>query len=285
MVGPARLRIDESSGLSFGLMQAAVVRGPAAAKTREESFVAAGTPVRNPKPLLRYSLQASMRKLAEHRPLAPQPEHVERFLQLCHRRRYPSKAPIIRPGDVANTLYYVVDGSLAVMTEDEEGRELILAYVSAGDYIGEMGLFMEVEKREVLVRTRTPCELAEISYERLFQLFDGPLKEECPRILFSIATQITTRLLHTSRKASRLAFMDVTSRVARTLVDLCSEPDAMSHPDGTQIRISRQEISRIVGCSREMVGRVLKQLEEEGKISVSGKTIVVFGQQAHQPLI
>ncbi|MCB1611298.1 MAG: helix-turn-helix domain-containing protein, partial [Xanthomonadales bacterium] len=58
--------------------------------------------------------------------------------------------------------------------------------------------------------------------------------------------------------------------------DLCEEPDAMSHPQGTQIRISRQEISRIVGCSREMVGRVLKQLEEEGKISVTGKTIVVF---------
>ena len=71
--------------------------------------------------------------------------------------------------------------------------------------------------------------------------------------------------------------MDVTSRVARTLVDLCTEPDAMSHPQGTQIRISRQEISRIVGCSREMVGRVLKQLEEGGKISVKGKTIVVFG--------
>ena len=71
--------------------------------------------------------------------------------------------------------------------------------------------------------------------------------------------------------------MDVTSRVSRTLLDLCQEPDAMSHPQGTQIRISRQEISRIVGCSREMVGRVLKQLEEAGKISVKGKTIVVFG--------
>jgi CRP/FNR family transcriptional regulator, cyclic AMP receptor protein len=228
------------------------------------------------KSLLRYTLQASMRKLAETRPLAPQPADIDRFLSLCHRRRYPSKAPIIRPGDVANTLYYIIEGSLAVMTEDDEGRELILAYVNEGDYIGEMGLFMEVEKREVLVRSRVPCELAEISYERLFQLFDGPLKDECPRILFSIATQLTKRVLQTSRKVSRLAFMDVTSRVARTLVDLCEEPDAMSHPQGTQIRISRQEISRIVGCSREMVGRVLKQLEEEGKISVAGKTIVVF---------
>ena len=142
------------------------------------------------KSLLRYSLQASMRKLAETRPLAPQPADIDRFLSLCHRRRYPSKAPIIRPGDVANTLYYIIEGSLAVMTEDDEGRELILAYVNEGDYIGEMGLFMEVEKREVMVRSRVPCELAEISYERLFQLFEGPLKDECPRILFPFARQI-----------------------------------------------------------------------------------------------
>lgn len=228
------------------------------------------------KSILKYSLQASLRKLAAARPLAPEPHHVERFLSMCHRRRYPSKSPIIRPGDVANTLYYIIEGSVAVMTEDEEGRELILAYVNEGDFIGEMGLFMEPEKREVLVRTRTPVELAEISYERVFQLFDGPLKEECPRILFAIASQLTKRVLQTSRKVSRLAFMDVTSRVARTLIDLCEEPDAMTHPQGTQIRISRQEISRIVGCSREMVGRVLKQLEVDGKITVTGKTIVVF---------
>lgn len=240
---------------------------------------AAAPQVKAQKPLLRYSLQAALRKAAETKPLAPQPEHIQRFLEHCHRRKYPSKSPIIRPGDVANTLYYVIEGSIAVMTEDEEGRELILAYVNAGDFIGEMGLFMEPEKREVLVRTRTTCELAEVSYERLFQLFDGPLREECPRVLFMIATQLTKRLLQTSRKVSRLAFMDVTSRVARTLIDLCEEPDAMTHPQGTQIRISRQEISRIVGCSREMVGRVLKQLEIDGKISVSGKTIVIFSNR------
>jgi CRP/FNR family cyclic AMP-dependent transcriptional regulator len=51
----------------------------------------------------------------------------------------------------------------------------------------------------------------------------------------------------------------------------------MTHPDGMQIRITRQEIGRIVGCSREMAGRVLKNLEEQGLISVKGKTIVVFG--------
>ena len=83
-----------------------------------------------------------------------------------------------------------------------------------------------------MVKSRTPCELAEIGYERLFALFEGPLRDECPRILFAIGGQLTRRLLHTSRKVSRLAFMDVTSRVARTLLDLCQEPDALSHPLG-----------------------------------------------------
>lgn len=202
---------------------------------------------------------------------------LAKFLAVCHRRRYPSKTAIFRPGDPASTLYYVIDGSLSISSEDDEGRELILAYVNRGEFVGEMGLYVDTQRREVLMRSRTACELAEITYERLFNLFGSSLAGECPRILFAIGSQLSKRLLHSSRKVSRLAFMDVTGRVARTLLDLCSEPDALSHPQGTQIRVSRQEISRIVGCSREMVGRVLKQLEENGKISVKGKTIVVFG--------
>jgi CRP/FNR family cyclic AMP-dependent transcriptional regulator len=140
-----------------------------------------------------------------------------------------------------------------------------------------MGLFVEANQREVLLRTRTACELAELSYERLHQLFAGALSSECPKILYAIGAQLSKRLLDTSRKASRLAFLDVAGRIHRTLGDLCLEPDAMSHPQGTQIRVSRQELARIVGCSREMAGRVLKQLQEQGKLHARGKTIVVYG--------
>lgn len=225
----------------------------------------------------RYTIQKAFVKTQVPSSLVPDANAMQRFLAQCHRRRYPNKTVIIRPGDSATVLYYIIEGSLSVSSEDEEGRELILAYLNPGDFIGEMGLFVESTRREVMVRARSVCELAEISYERLFQLFDGQLKEECPKILFSIGRQLTKRVLQTSRKVSRLAFMDVTSRVAKTLLELCDEPDAMTHPQGSQIRISRQEISRIVGCSREMVGRVLKQLEDDGMITASGKTIVVMG--------
>jgi CRP/FNR family cyclic AMP-dependent transcriptional regulator len=51
----------------------------------------------------------------------------------------------------------------------------------------------------------------------------------------------------------------------------------MTHPDGMQIRVTRQELGRIVGCSREMVGRVLKEMEQKGLLEAHGKTIVVYG--------
>ncbi|WP_126452754.1 cAMP-activated global transcriptional regulator CRP [Sulfuriflexus mobilis] len=197
---------------------------------------------------------------------------IERFLEHCHRRQYPAKSVIIYAGDVPDVLYYIIKGSVTVLIEEEDGREIVLAYLNPGDFFGEMGLFMPEQKRSAWIRARVECELGEISYSKFRQL-----STENPDILFELASQMAIRLQNTSRKVGHLAFMDVTGRVARTLLDLCKQPDAMTHPDGMQIRITRQEIGRIVGCSREMVGRVLKNLEEQQLISVKGKTIVVFG--------
>jgi CRP/FNR family transcriptional regulator, cyclic AMP receptor protein len=205
-------------------------------------------------------------------PLTPHIDNVENLLSHCHRRRYPAKSTIIYAGDQGDTLYYIIKGSVAVVIEDDnDGKEMILAYLNPGDFVGEMGLF-DQEHRSAWIRTKTECEVGEISYAKFIEL-----GHQHPELLFAISTQIAQRLRDTTRKVSDLAFLDVAGRVARTLLDLCKEPDAMTHPDGMQIKITRQEIGRIVGCSREMVGRVLKDLEERELVSVSGKTMVVFG--------
>jgi len=205
-------------------------------------------------------------------PLTPHIDNVEEFLSHCHRRRYPAKSTIIYAGDQGDTLYYIIKGSVTVVIEDDsDGKEMILAYLNPGDFVGEMGLF-DQEHRSAWIRTKTECEAGEISYGKFIEL-----SHKHPEFLFAISKQIAQRLRDTTRKVSDLAFLDVTGRVARTLLDLCKEPDAMTHPDGMQIKITRQEIGRIVGCSREMVGRVLKDLEERELVSVAGKTMVVFG--------
>ncbi len=199
---------------------------------------------------------------------------ISRFLEHCHHKTYAAKQLIIKEGDPSNDLYYIISGSVTVMIEDSKGNEIVLAYLNAGEFFGEIGLFTEANNnnRTAFVRAKIKSDIAKISYEKLQNLHTI-----FPELLFSIASQMAMRLRRTSRKVSDLAFTDVKGRVARTLLDLCKEPDAMTHPDGMQIRITRQELGRIVGCSREMVGRVLKSLEEDHLISVSGKTMVIFG--------
>lgn len=203
----------------------------------------------------------------------PKNPHLDSFLSHCHKRRYPKNNMLIRAGEDSDTLYFIVKGSVSVIIEEEEGREMIMAYLSAGDFFGEMGLFNPEDNiRTAGVRTKTECEIAEISYDRFHELAQNNAE-----LVFHIFRQMAERLTRTTRKVGDLAFLDVTGRVARTLLDLAKQPDAMTHPDGMQIKITRQEIGRIVGCSREMVGRVLKDLEDQGLVSASGKTMVIYG--------
>ena len=95
-------------------------------------------------------------------------------------------------------------------------------------------------------------------------------------MLYALTTQIGQRLKNTTRKLADLTFIDVYGRIHRSLIQLTTLPEAMTHPDGMQIRVTRQELGKLVGCSREMAGRVLKMLEGDGYITVAGKTIVVL---------
>ena len=199
-------------------------------------------------------------------------QSVEKLLAHCHRRTYAAKSAIIRQGDPAGELYYIITGSVTVLLEDDKGHEIVLAYLNPGDFFGEIGLFNEDASRTALVRARSETEIAQISYKKL-----RGLTEIYPDLIIAMTSQLARRLRNTNRKLGDLAFMDVYGRVARTLLDLCEQPDAMTHPDGMQVRVTRQELSRLVGCSREMVGKVIKDMEEQKHIAAIGKNIVVLG--------
>ncbi len=199
-----------------------------------------------------------------------QPAKIDVFLAVAHRRRYPARATIIYAGDRSDCIYYIIRGSVTVLVEDDTGREIIVAYLNKGDFFGEMGLFLE--SRSAWVKARSECEVAELSLAKFREL-----AERDTSLLYAVGGQMAERLKRTNQKVSDLAFVDVTGRVARALLDLAREPDAKTHPDGMQIKITRQELGRIVGCSREMVGRVLKTLVEQHLIAVKGKTMVIHG--------
>ncbi len=202
---------------------------------------------------------------------SPTLSHMEGFLSSAHKRKYPRGSTIIYAGEESDSIYYITRGSVTVLIEDDTGREIIVAYLNEGDFFGEMAMFGK-GTRTAWVRAKTDCEVAELSYKKFTEL-----SQKDSGMLYEVAAQLADRLTKTTQQVGNLAFLDVTGRVARTLLDLSKEPDAMTHPDGMQIKITRQEIGRIVSCSREMVGRVLKTLEDQGLVKVKGKTMVVYG--------
>lgn len=200
---------------------------------------------------------------------------LEKLLSQAHRRSHPAKKVIIHEGDDSESLYYIIEGSVSVQAESDSGDEIILAHLNAGDFFGESGLFDlsdEDAKRSAWVHARTNCVIAEISY----QSFRQQVAED-PAVMFLLTGQLFTRLRKTSMKVRDLIFLDVKGRIAHCLLELAKEPDAMTHPDGMQIKITRQDLAKMAGCSREMAGRVLKELESDNLISAHGKTMVIFG--------
>jgi CRP/FNR family cyclic AMP-dependent transcriptional regulator len=202
------------------------------------------------------------------------PDSLAGFFEHCHRRIYPANAAVITAGDQSNTLYYIVDGSVSVLIEDNDGHEIILAYLNTGDFFGEIGMFDEKGERSAWVRARSKCEIAQLGYDHLREL-----TEKSPQIILAMLSQMSLRVRDTSRKVGDLAFKDVSGRIAGALLDLCSEPDALRTSQGIEIKITRQELGRIVGCSREMASRVLKSLEEQHLLSVAGKTVIIRGRR------
>jgi CRP/FNR family cyclic AMP-dependent transcriptional regulator len=197
---------------------------------------------------------------------------IEAVLPFGRRATYRAKSMIVRAGETPNAIYFILKGSVSVLMEDDEGRELILAYLGPGEFFGELGLFEGEAKRSAWVRTRMECEVVTVPYEKFHALC-----RENADLLMCLTGQIAARLRTTSRRMGHLAFLDVTGRIARTLLELAHDSQAITHPDGMLIRITREELSRIVNCSREVAGRVLHDLEQQGLIQVEGKSVVVHG--------
>ena len=196
---------------------------------------------------------------------------LKSFVEYCRVRHAPARSMIVHAGDVSDSLFYVLEGSVEVMIEDEEGKEIVLAYLNPGHFFGEMGFFAGQTERTAWVRARTSCRIAEMTYVRFRQVAD-----ENPELVMELAVQLATRLSRTNRKIGDLAFLDVTGRVAHALINLAEEPDAVSVPGGMAVSVTRSQLARLVGCTREMVGKVLKILVDQNLIEDQGRVLVVL---------
>ena len=174
------------------------------------------------------------------------------------KRRYRRGELIVERGRKTNALFILLTGRARVVASDERRREVILAVLEAGDYLGEMSLIdNEPHSATVLAEVQTDVlVLGRAEFDRCVG--------DNPQMARAVMTGLVKRLRRADQKIESLALMDVYGRVARALLEFASE-------DGTgnaviRDKVSRQDLAKMVGASREMVSRVMKDFEEQGFI-------------------
>ena len=182
------------------------------------------------------------------------------------RKSAPRSNTIMAGGDPTDSLYIVLSGRLKVMMSDSDGKEVILSILGPGEFFGEMGL-IDDSPRSASVVTIEPCELLSISKRD----FNKHLAENFAMAM-AVMRGLVRRLREADRKIGSLALLDVYGRVARLLLDMAEDVD------GEKIvtkRLPKQDIAKMIGASREMVSRVMKDLQLGGYIEMRGSNIVL----------
>jgi CRP/FNR family transcriptional regulator, cyclic AMP receptor protein len=187
------------------------------------------------------------------------------------KRRFKRGELVVEQGKKSNALFILLTGRCRVFTSDARGREVILANMQPGDYIGEMSL-IDNEPHSASVRAEVQTDVL-----MLGRLEFARCLPENTSMAYAVMKGLVQRLRNADRKIESLALMDVYGRVARALLEA-----SVMNAEGVNMikdKVSRQDLAKMVGASREMVSRVMKDLEERGYIETQSSGSVIIRER------
>ena len=181
------------------------------------------------------------------------------------RKPYPKNSTVVAAGDPADALYIVISGRLKVLMSDKEGKEVILAILNQGDFFGEMGLIDQAPRSATVVAIDS-CELLTMTRADFTKCLQKNFD-----LTMNVILGLVKRLREADRKIGSLALMDVCGRVARLLMEMAETVDGQK----VVTKLPKQQIAKMVGATREMVTRVMKEMETGGHIEVRAHQILL----------
>jgi CRP/FNR family transcriptional regulator, cyclic AMP receptor protein len=180
-------------------------------------------------------------------------------------KAYPKNAVILNEGDRSDSLYVILSGKVKIYLADEEGKEVLLNTQGPGAYFGE--LILDEGPRSASVMTLEPSKFSIVSKAQ-FQTFLATYPDAALELIRSLIQRV--RAL--TKSVGNLALLDVYGRVARMLLELATEQEGklvINEP------LTQQDMASRVGCSREMISRILKDLRAGGYVIMDGDRMVI----------
>jgi CRP/FNR family transcriptional regulator, cyclic AMP receptor protein len=200
-------------------------------------------------------------------PLLSQLAEDELLTLLPHiqHRSYSRHARMVGLGEKSDSLFVILAGKAKITMNDGAGRETTLSTIGSGEVFGEMS-FVDGEPRSASVIALEACEVLYVPNTALKQCLHNNFD-----VVMHLLKVAVGRLRQADRKIATLALMDVRGRVARLIMDLAREVQGVWIVD-----TGSEEIARMIGASREMVSRVVRQMVDRGLVRRDGRKLIVL---------
>lgn len=198
-------------------------------------------------------------------------ECLRPLMRVSMLRSIPRNTVVLNAGDSTDNIYFVLSGALKVQVSDVDGREVILSKLGPGELFGEMGV-LDDHPRSATVLAVEPSQVVVMGKADFKQcLVDNP------DVSLFIMRNLTKRLRMADRNIESLALLDVYGRVARLLLESAETVDGrkvVTH------KLTKQDIGKMIGASREMVSRVMRDLATQGLIEERDGQLILLDPEA-----
>jgi CRP/FNR family transcriptional regulator, cyclic AMP receptor protein len=178
--------------------------------------------------------------------------------------KFPKQAIIITEGDETSSLYIILSGKVRVFSSDEHSKEVTLLIQESGSYFGELALLGD-EQRSASVETleKTVCGI--ISKDDFkFWLASHP------DVAIGLLSDLSDKIRHLTEKVKQMALSNVYERTIKVLQEMAIKEGDIFVIDN---KPTQQELANMVGSSREMINKVMKELTKGGYVVIKDKTL------------
>ena len=194
-------------------------------------------------------------------------EELKTLCEVTKTRRVGKNTLVINEGDVSSSMYFIKEGRVNSTLSNEDGKEVILSSLQKGDHFGELSL-LDGEPRSTNIITMEKCEFIILHKDDFYKLLKNNSK-----IAINVIKYLCGKVRYITKNVESLALMDVYGRLVRLLHDLSEESETGKLV--VQQPLTHKDIALRVGSSREMISRILKELEKGEYLSIENKVITI----------
>jgi len=192
-------------------------------------------------------------------------EELQLVEAVATRKAYRKNTVVMERGDESTSLYVLLSGKVKVFVSDEDGKELVLNLLEPGAHLGELSL-LGAASRTASVMTCEDSRFLIISKQDFVSCLTNN-----PQVNLNLIRHLVERIQVLTERVGTLVLRDVYGRLTATLHELAREEQGRLITG----RVTQQELGEMVGASREMVSRILKELKQGGYIEIDHKRIEI----------